>query len=147
MDPPQKVLRLKNGVKQGCVLAPTLCGIFFSLLLRYSFPVDTEGIYLNTRTDGKVYDLSRLRTKTKVRHVLIRELLYADDAARVTHTEHQLQKLIDCLCHVCMMFSLTISVKKTVVMETRYHNPAPDYTKQYSARSGEQIQLSRVYSD
>ena len=28
---------IKSGVKQGCVLAPTLFGIFFSMLLKYAF--------------------------------------------------------------------------------------------------------------
>ena len=28
---------IRGGVKQGCVLAPTLFGIFFALLLRHAF--------------------------------------------------------------------------------------------------------------
>jgi hypothetical protein len=34
---------IKSGVKHGCVLAPTLFGIFFSLLLRYAFSESTHG--------------------------------------------------------------------------------------------------------
>ena len=34
---------IKNGVKQGCVLAPTLFGIFFSMLLRSAFKDSSEG--------------------------------------------------------------------------------------------------------
>ena len=33
---------IKSGVKQGCVLAPTLFGILFCLLLRHAFGSETE---------------------------------------------------------------------------------------------------------
>jgi sorting nexin-29 len=39
---------VNSGVKQGCVLAPTLFGIFFSLLLSYAFDSSTDGIYIYT---------------------------------------------------------------------------------------------------
>ena len=54
-----------SGVKQGCVLAPTLFGIFFATLLKHAFEKSTEGIYLRTRSDGNLFKLSRLRAKTR----------------------------------------------------------------------------------
>ena len=42
---------IKSGVKQGCVLAPTLLGIFFSLLLSPSLSQSEDGICLHTRID------------------------------------------------------------------------------------------------
>ena len=35
-----------SGLKQGCVLAPILFGIFFATLLKHAFGESTEGIYL-----------------------------------------------------------------------------------------------------
>ena len=35
---------IKSGVKQGCVLAPTLFGIFFLLLLSDAFDSFTDGV-------------------------------------------------------------------------------------------------------
>ena len=43
---------IHRGVKQGCVLAPTLFGIYFSALLHRVFP-DPSGLLLHTRSSGK----------------------------------------------------------------------------------------------
>ena len=107
---------MHSGVKQGCVLAPTLFGIFFSLLLKFAFEQSTEGVHLHTRSNGKLFSLARLRAKTKVRTVLIREMLIADDAALSSHTEEDLQRLMDRFSHACREFGLTVSIKKTNVM-------------------------------
>ena len=56
---------IRSGVKQGCILAPTLFCIFFSMMLSYAFKTYTEGVYLHTRYDGKLFNLARLRAKTK----------------------------------------------------------------------------------
>ena len=107
---------VKSGVKQGCVLAPTLFSIFFSMVLKHAYGTSTEGVYLHTRSDGKLFNLARLRVKTKIREVLIRDLLFADDAAVTSHTEQDLQCLTDRLSQACKDFGLTISLKKTNVM-------------------------------
>ncbi|XP_076030439.1 uncharacterized protein LOC143018741 [Oratosquilla oratoria] len=51
----------RSGVKQGCVLAPTLFGIFFSLLLSCAFSQSEDGVYLHIRNDGSLFNLARLR--------------------------------------------------------------------------------------
>ena len=108
---------IRSGVKQGCVLAPTLFGIFFGMLLKHAFDTTTEGIYLRTRSDGRLFNLARLRARTKVCKVLIRNILFADDAAVATHTQEELQSLMDCFSQACKDFGLTISLKKTNVLE------------------------------
>ena len=107
---------IKNGVKQGFVLAPTLFGVFFSLLLCYAFRESEDGIFLHTRSDGNLFNLARFRAKTKVRRVLTREMLFADDAALTAHTEEALQQLIARFAGACNDFGLTISLKKTNIM-------------------------------
>ena len=77
---------IKSGVKQGCVLAATLFEIFFSLLLSHAFGESEDGVFLHTRSDGKLFNLSRLRAKTKVCQLLLREMLFADDAAKTAKT-------------------------------------------------------------
>ena len=107
---------IRSGVKQGCVLASMLFGIFFCLLLKHAFDTTTEGIYLRTRSDGRLFNLARLRAKIKVREVLIRDMLFADDAAVVAHTQEELQSLMDCFSQACKDFGLSISLQKTTVL-------------------------------
>ena len=115
--------KIKKGVKQGCVLAATLFCIFFSMLLSYAFKGTEDDIHLYTRSDGKLFNMRRLQAKSKRRKISIKELLFADDAALVAHSESKLQALIDRLQDACEKFSLTISVKKTVVMAQGVKNP------------------------
>jgi len=107
---------VKSGVKQGCVLAPTLVGIYFYLLLKNAFGASIEGVLLHTRSDGKLFNLARLKALTKVKEVSICELLFADDAALVANSESELQCLLDRFPTSCQLFGLTISTSKTQVM-------------------------------
>lgn len=115
---------IKSGVKQGCVLAPTLFGIFFSMLLQHAFISTNDGVFLRTRSSGKLFNLARLRAKTLTRRVLIRELLFADDAALASHTEEGLQRLVDAFAEACKEFGLTISLKKTQILTQNATCPA-----------------------
>ncbi len=94
-------------VKQGCVLAPNLFGIYFP---------DPGGVLLHTRCDGSFFSLARLRARTRVKCVLVHELLYPDDAAFVAHTEQEIQEMCNYFATACTEFGLTISLSKTVVM-------------------------------
>ena len=51
------------------------------MLLSFVFGDSDEGIHLHARYDGKLFNLARLLSKTKVREVLTRDILFADDAA------------------------------------------------------------------
>ena len=105
-----------SGVKQGCALAPMLFGTFFGLLLKHFLDTTTEAIYFRTRSDDRLVNIARLRAKTKVRKDLIRDMMFADDAAVATHTQEELQSLMDCFSQACKDFGLTISLKKTNVL-------------------------------
>ena len=108
-----ETFEIRSGVKQGCALAPMLFGTLFGLLLKHVLDTTTEGIYFLTRSDDMLLNFARLRANTKVRKDLIRDMLFADDAAVATHTQEELQSLMDCFSQACKDFGLTISLKKT----------------------------------
>ena len=58
---------ISNGVKQGCVLAPTLFSIFFSMMLKQVNEdlEDEDGVYVRYRLDGSLFNLRRLQAHTK----------------------------------------------------------------------------------
>lgn len=109
---------IENGVKQGDIQAPTLFSLYFAALLLHAFKNCETGVFLRFRTTGSVFDLRRLKAKTKTFTALIRELLYADDADFVAHSEKDMQEIMDRFSSACTAFGLTISIKKTKVMFT-----------------------------
>lgn len=89
------VFSIASGVRQGCVLAPTLFGIFFSVLLFYTFISTSEGIYLH---ENQSQESSHQR----------------DSLA--AHMQEGLQHPMDRFFKVCPEYGLTISTKKIMVM-------------------------------
>ena len=115
---------VSNGVKQGCVLAPTLFSLIFSVMLSSALSGSDDGILICFRTDGKFYDLRRLQARTKVKEALIRDFLFADDCAIAAPSEAALQRLAVRLSSATKAFGLTIRIKKTEVL----CQPAPKTT-------------------
>ena len=61
-----------------------------SLVLKHGLCNWLEGIFLQLRRNGKLFNLSRLKARTKVTKLHIRDLLFANDAAVATHSEQSL---------------------------------------------------------
>lgn len=101
-------LTIQSGVKQWCLFEPILFAIFFFMLLRFAFTQSKASVYLPRRSNG---NLAHLRANTKMRTVLIREKLFADDAALAMHTKRDLQQLINQLNHACKEFGTTVNIK------------------------------------
>ena len=107
-------LKVRSGVKQGCVLALTLFAIYFAALLQRVVDRNEDGIYLRTRFNGSLFNLKRLKSKRLMTGVLIRELLFADDALITAHNEIELQRLADRLAGAEDLFGWTISANEVI---------------------------------
>ena len=99
-----------NGVKQGDTLAPTLFALYFSMVFQLAFKDSSESVY---QTTGKLFNIKCFTARTKTMMSVIRELLYADDCVLLTHTETEMQHLMNSFETA---LELTISLKKTVLM-------------------------------
>ena len=70
-----------DGVKQGCVMAPTLFSMMFSAMLTDAFQDVDVDFPIRYRFDGKLLNLRRLQDKSKVQTDVVDKLLYANDLA------------------------------------------------------------------
>ena len=89
---------VENGVKQGCILSPTLFSIFVNDLAK-------EIKMLNNGIQIDDYNLSIL--------------LFADDIALISDTPESLQTMLDTLSNWCYKWRLSVNVDKTKVMHFR----------------------------
>ena len=117
-----KPFSVTNGVKQGCVLAPTLFSMLFSAMLTDAFRDESVDIEFRSRIDGGFYKPQRLKAKKFVTYGCLRDLLFADDCALCAESSTSMQHLVDLFSRSCINFGLTISIKKTEVL----FQPAPD---------------------
>ena len=105
-----------NGTKQSCVMAQLLFCIIFSAMLHDAFRNCNSGAMIRLRSNGGLFNLHRLKARTKVSSLLLRELLFADDCALITHNEDELQSILNDFARVASRYGLTISITKTEVM-------------------------------
>ena len=108
-----ELFEVTNGVKQGCVMAPTLFSRMFSAMLMDAFQDSDTGFPIRYRFDGNIFNLRRLQAKTKVQTDVLDELLYADDMVKNVSSEARMQRPMYQVSQSCDNYDLTFSTKKT----------------------------------
>ena len=96
---------VSNGVKQGCVLAPTLFSLMFSAMLTDAFAGTDVGIGIKYRFDGSVFNLRRLQAKTKTKCDTLNDFLFLDDCALNDVSEANMQHSVDRFADSCNNFA------------------------------------------
>lgn len=132
-------------MKQGCVLAPRFFSVMFSAMLSDAFRNSVVGIRIKYRSDGSLFNLRRLKAKTKVRVSTINDFLFADDCTLNAASEANMQHSIGKFVEACKNFSLTISAKKTEVL----HQPAPGnpYVEPTITVNGQRLNMVDEFTD
>ena len=106
---------VSRGVKQGCVLAPVLFNTYVQCITRMlSALLDRDHlISLNYRTDRNLFNLQKLKAKTRISKTNLLELQYADDCALVADSAQNLQHVLDLVSRLYTRLGLKINVQKT----------------------------------
>ena len=113
--------QVNNGVKQGCVLAPTLFSIFLSVVLHHAFNDCNKGVWIQSRPGADLFNVNQYKSTTRTRRVLVRELMFADDTAFVAHNHDDAQEIVSRFARSAQAFGLKINIKKTEML----YQPAP----------------------
>ena len=106
---------IRTGVKQGCVLAPTLFSIFLGAFLAVATQKVTGSINIEYRIGG-LMNIRRFEAKTRISQCTVTELQYADDLTIAANTISDLQSIVDGFTQAYKAFGLTINVSKTQIL-------------------------------
>ena len=102
---------IRGSVKQGCVLAAVL--FYLSLLNCWKMSsTQQQERYACVPDQMETLQFREIRQN----NARIRYILFADDAAVATHTQQELQSLMNHFFKACEDFGLTIRLKKTNIM-------------------------------
>ena len=113
--------KVTTGVKQGCVIAPTLFTIFLAAMMHQTTDLLPDGVGLTYRLDGGVFNIRRLNSRTKTTQTSVVEFQYADDNMVCAQTEADLQNIVTVFAEAYSKMGLTININKTKVL----YQPAP----------------------
>ncbi|VDM03570.1 unnamed protein product [Schistocephalus solidus] len=114
-----------NGMKQGCVLAPTLFSFMFSAMLIDAYRDERPGIRIAYWMNATIH-----------------ELLFTDDCAPNATTEEDMQMSVDLFAATCDNFGLCSNTEKTMVM----HHLPPNTTYNATCVNVNGAQLKAVHT-
>ncbi|BHF65876.1 hypothetical protein SprV_0200888900 [Sparganum proliferum] len=123
-----KKFAVTNGMKQGCVRAPTIFSLMFSAMLLGIHCDERLGIRIAYRIDGRVLSNRHMQAPTCLSTTLVHNLLFVDECTLNTATEEDMQHSVDLFAVGCAKSSLPVNTDKTVFMQqppsnTEYNTP------------------------
>ena len=106
------------GAKQGCVLAPIIINLFLVAISLVSHrDIQSSGyVGMEYRLDGDLFNLRRLKAKTKTSSAVISALRCTDDAAYPSLSACGLQRSLDLMSETYLRPGLIINTTKTDVL-------------------------------
>ena len=112
---------VEQGLRQGCVLVPLLCNIFFASGINVAFTrfkadkgIMDALVYLRKKKGAG--DRGEETSGESVLATPLWGMLYADDAGVVSRSPEQLRKMMGVIAVVCAVSGLPVSEAKTEIM-------------------------------
>ena len=132
------------GLSRDVSWLPLFSASYFLWRCFESFSGSDIGIDIRYCTDGSVFNLRNLQTKTKVKTDIVNEFLFADDFAQNATNKANMQNDVDKFSVACDNFGLTISTKKRQVM----HQPPPGklYVEPNITIKGQQLKVVEKFT-
>ncbi|BHF79344.1 hypothetical protein SprV_0602246400 [Sparganum proliferum] len=90
-----EALAVTNGANHGCVLAPILFSLMFSVMLMDAYLDVRPGIRITYRTRGYLLNQRRMHFQSRLSTTTVHELLFADDCALNTTSGEEMQRSLD----------------------------------------------------
>ena len=109
---------VSGGMKQWCVLAPTLLNIYIqcvTFLLHQQLDAGA-GAHISFRTHKNLFDLKKLKARTKRKNTRVLELQHADDCNLVAHTPTDMRNALTASSAIYETFGLKVNTDKTEVL-------------------------------
>ena len=103
-------IRVPNGLRQGCTIAPALFNLFFNVVVvTWREQCMEEGITILYKVDGRLVGSRAFKCGT----AKLSELHFADDIAILAETNEKVVHAMSKLFEITSQWGLTISVPKT----------------------------------
>ena len=115
-----------RGVKQGCTIAPALHNTYgqcITLLIDTSQSEYTR-VNINYRIERRLFNLSKLKTRTNGSESSFSELQYADDCALPSHSPDDLQAALSQMAHLYERMGQQINIRRKGVKGGRKNHLA-----------------------
>ena len=113
-----ETFEINGGLKQGCVLAPTLFALYTAAMMN-EIPLDAPSVEIRYRIDG---GLSLLRSRTKTTLHSFRQLQYADGNDTVTQKPQDLQRTAEQFNAAYKPFGNDLNTEKTKLLAQHASN-------------------------
>ena len=127
------------------MLAPVLFNIYVQCVTRLLSGIldQHHQISLNYRTDRSLFDLQKLKSKTKISQTKLLEFQYADDCAVVADSPESLQEVLSHMAVLYKKLGLNINVQKTEFLKRTVSSPESPITLNIDGTELNEVQCFR----